>query len=107
MIETPTRRVILGASIFAAGSLLINDGSVAQAPLAPTQACHDGHEATLPQTEGPYFKPSSPERIELLDIISGQRDGQGGKSVDASHENLLGGWDGLLSSRPRHYLDGS
>ena len=67
MIETPTRRVILGASIFAAGSLLINDGSVAQAPLAPTPACHDGHEATLPQTEGPYFKPSSPERIELLE----------------------------------------
>jgi protocatechuate 3,4-dioxygenase beta subunit len=47
--------------------LLINDGSVAQAPLAPTPACHDGHEATLPQTEGPYFKPSSPERIELLE----------------------------------------
>ena len=67
MIDTPTRRVILGAGVFAAGSLLMIDGSVAQAPLAPTPACHDGDEVTLPQTEGPYFKPSSPERIELLE----------------------------------------
>src|SRR6476661_1187977 len=67
MIDTPTRRVILGAGVFAAGSLLMNDGSVAQAPLAATPACHDGDEVTLPQTEGPYFKPSSPERIELLE----------------------------------------
>jgi protocatechuate 3,4-dioxygenase beta subunit len=67
MIDTPTRRVILGAGVFAAGSLLMVDRSVAQAPLAPTPACHDGDELTLPQTEGPYFKPSSPERIELFE----------------------------------------
>jgi protocatechuate 3,4-dioxygenase beta subunit len=67
MIDTPTRRVVLGAGVFAAGSLLMIDGSVAQAPLAPTPACHDGDELTLPQTEGPYFKPSSPERIELFE----------------------------------------
>ena len=67
MIDTPTRRVILGAGVFAAGSLLMIDGSVAQAPLAPTPACHDGDEATVPQTEGPYFKPSSPERTELFE----------------------------------------
>ena len=67
MIDTPTRRVILGAGVFAAGSLLMTDGSVAQAPLAATPACHGGDEVTLPQTEGPYFKPSSPERIELLE----------------------------------------
>ena len=35
--------------------------------MPPTPACHDGDEATLAQTEGPYFKPSSPERIELLE----------------------------------------
>ena len=67
MIDIPTRRVILRAGVFAAGSLLMSDGSVAQAPLAPTPACHDGDELTLPQTEGPYFKPSSPERIELFE----------------------------------------
>jgi protocatechuate 3,4-dioxygenase beta subunit len=67
MIDTPTRRVVLGAGVFAAGSLLMADGSVAQAPLAPTPACHDGNDATVPQTEGPYFKPSSPERTELFE----------------------------------------
>ena len=73
MIDTPTRRAILGAGVFAAGSLLAIDDSVAETPLAPTPACHDGDEATLAQTEGPYFKPSSPERIELLEEgIAGQ-----------------------------------
>jgi len=67
MIATPTRRVILGAAVFAPGSMLAIDRSLAQAPLAPTPACHDGDEVTLPQIEGPYFKPSSPERIELLE----------------------------------------
>jgi protocatechuate 3,4-dioxygenase beta subunit len=67
MIDTPTRRDVLGAGVFAAGSLLMADGSVAQAPLAPTPACHDGDDATVPQTEGPYFKPSSPERTELFE----------------------------------------
>ena len=67
MIDTPTRRDILGAGVFAAGSLLMTDGSVAQAPLAPTPACHDGDDATVAQTEGPYFKPSSPERTELFE----------------------------------------
>jgi protocatechuate 3,4-dioxygenase beta subunit len=67
MIDTPTRRLVLGAGVFAAGSLLMADGSVAQAPLAPTPACHDGDDATVPQTEGPYFKPSSPERTELFE----------------------------------------
>src|SRR5258706_8780493 len=67
MIDTPTRRAVLGAGVFAAGSLLRIDGSVAQAPLSPTPACQDGGEATLRQTEGPFFKPSSPERVELLE----------------------------------------
>ena len=73
MTDTPTRRVVLGAGIFAAGSLLTIDRSVAQAPLPPTPACHDGDDATLRQTEGPFFKPSSPERVELLETgMAGQ-----------------------------------
>ncbi|UPJ48858.1 intradiol ring-cleavage dioxygenase [Bradyrhizobium sp. 200] len=73
MIDTPTRRVVLGAGVFAAGSLFAIDSSVAQAPLAPTPACQDGDEVTLRQTEGPYFKPSSPERVELLEAgMAGQ-----------------------------------
>ena len=78
MIDTPTRRAVLGAGalgagVFAAGSMLAIDGSVAQAPLPATPACHDGDEATLPQTEGPFFKPSSPERAELFEAgMAGQ-----------------------------------
>jgi protocatechuate 3,4-dioxygenase beta subunit len=73
MIDTPTRRTILGAGAFAAGSLLGIGSGTAQAPLVPTPACHDGDEPTLAQTEGPFFKPSSPERIELIEAgMAGQ-----------------------------------
>ncbi|MFI6166298.1 dioxygenase [Nocardia sp. NPDC051052] len=34
--------------------------------LQPTPACHDGDAATVPQTEGPYFKPDSPLRSDLV-----------------------------------------
>ena len=57
----------------AAGSLLGIGSGVAQAPLSPTPACHDGDEPTLAQTEGPFFKPSSPERVELIEAgMAGQ-----------------------------------
>jgi protocatechuate 3,4-dioxygenase beta subunit len=73
MIDTPTRRAVLGAGVFAAGSLLGIDGSLAQAPLAATPECRDSDEVTLRQTEGPYFKPSSPERAELVEAgMAGQ-----------------------------------
>lgn len=67
MIDTPTRRMVLGAGVFAAGSLLTIDVAVAEAPLALTPQCHDRDAATLAQTEGPYFKPSSPKRVELIE----------------------------------------
>ncbi len=35
--------------------------------LAPTPACDDHDEPTPRQTEGPYFKPDSPERSSLLE----------------------------------------
>ena len=73
MTDGPTRRAVLGAGVFAAGSLLAVDRSVAEAPLPATPACHDGDEATLRQTEGPFFKPSSPERTALLETgMAGQ-----------------------------------
>ena len=34
---------------------------------APTPQCHDGDEATIRQTDGPYFKPSSPQRADLVE----------------------------------------
>ncbi|PXX71504.1 dioxygenase-like protein [Nocardia tenerifensis] len=41
------------------------------ADLEPTPACHDGDAPTIAQTEGPYFKPNSPERSDL--VIPGAR----------------------------------
>jgi protocatechuate 3,4-dioxygenase beta subunit len=62
-----TRRGVLTSGAFAAGSLLGLEPSLGQAPLDPTPECHDGDVPTLRQTEGPFFKPSSPERVELIE----------------------------------------
>ena len=35
--------------------------------LPTTPACGDGDDATPPQTEGPFFKPASPERTSLVE----------------------------------------
>jgi protocatechuate 3,4-dioxygenase beta subunit len=67
MTGLPTRRAVLGAGAFVAGSLFAIDRGAAEAPLPPTPACHDSDEATQQQTEGPYFRPSSPERVELFE----------------------------------------
>jgi protocatechuate 3,4-dioxygenase beta subunit len=67
MFDRPTRRRVLGAGAFAAGSLFGIGAGFAQKQLLPTPACHDGDEPTLAQTEGPFFKPSSPERTELIE----------------------------------------
>ena len=67
MVDFPTRRSLLATGAFTAGGVLSLDVALAQAPLNPTPACHDGDAATLRQTEGPFFKPSSPERAELIE----------------------------------------
>ena len=72
-VDSPTRRTVLGAGAFAAGSLLGIGSGIAQAPLPPTPECRDSDDVTLQQTEGPFFKPSSPERMELLETgMAGQ-----------------------------------
>jgi protocatechuate 3,4-dioxygenase beta subunit len=38
--------------------------------LAPTPACDDGHGVTAAETEGPYFKPSSPAKSDLRADVS-------------------------------------
>lgn len=43
------------------------------ATVAPTPECVDDDDATPSQTEGPYFKPSSPERADLRSGVSGSR----------------------------------
>jgi protocatechuate 3,4-dioxygenase beta subunit len=64
--DFPTRRALLASGVLAASGFLTLDTSLAQ-PLSPTPECRDADEPTLRQTEGPFFKPSSPERAELIE----------------------------------------
>jgi protocatechuate 3,4-dioxygenase beta subunit len=67
----PTRRNVLVAGALAATSFALEEA--AAQPLAPTPQCHDGDEPTVRQTEGPYFKPSSPQRADLVEPHSRAR----------------------------------
>ncbi|HSL78755.1 MAG TPA: intradiol ring-cleavage dioxygenase, partial [Pseudolabrys sp.] len=75
MLETKStrRRFLLNTGILAAGWELSSAGAVLSQELAPTPACHDGDEPTIRQTEGPFFKPKSPERSDLREPGAGGR----------------------------------
>jgi len=76
-----TRRRFLGVSVGVPAALAITSvivelpGAAAQGSrIEPTPACGDGGPTTPSQTEGPYFKPSSPLRVSLLEPgLSGPR----------------------------------
>ena len=59
------RRFLLNTGILAAGSELSCADVVLSQELAPTPFCHDDNEPTVRETEGPFFKPRSPERSDL------------------------------------------
>jgi protocatechuate 3,4-dioxygenase beta subunit len=64
----PSRREIIARAL-AAGSLGVSahpDALLAE-ELSPTPACHDGDEPTLPEIEGPFYKPRTPERADLTE----------------------------------------
>ena len=76
------RRRLVGAIIAAPDFTLVACGKAGEAlgqavpttptTLSPTPACDDGDdEATIAQTEGPYFTASSPERTNLLAGVTG------------------------------------
>ncbi|WP_157247735.1 carbohydrate-binding protein [Nonomuraea typhae] len=68
-----SRKTLLKAAFIAAPVPLLATGAPALArtvwaeggPLEPTPFCEDGDDPTIPQTEGPYFKPNSPRRSTL------------------------------------------
>jgi protocatechuate 3,4-dioxygenase beta subunit len=61
----PSRREFLGVILGVSAASGLAPSVLAQTTLTPTPAC--GGPATPTQTEGPYFKPSSPERVSLLE----------------------------------------
>jgi hypothetical protein len=60
----PTRRRLIATGAFAASGFVFANDAFAQ-DLSPTPSCHDGDEPTMPETEGPFFKPKSPRRSDL------------------------------------------
>jgi protocatechuate 3,4-dioxygenase beta subunit len=60
-----TRRYVLISGALASTALSLTQSAFGQAQLSPTPACRDGEAATARQTEGPFFKPSSPARGDL------------------------------------------
>jgi protocatechuate 3,4-dioxygenase beta subunit len=73
--DDPTRRGFLLTTALAGFGLAAGDAA-GQAGLMPTPACDDG--PTVRQTEGPFFKPRSPERSDL------REPGMSGRAVELS-----------------------
>jgi protocatechuate 3,4-dioxygenase beta subunit len=70
------RRFLQMAAMAAAGlnvAPIAAERAVAQNELAPTRACHDGDPPTVPEIEGPFYKPKSPERADLAEPAAGSR----------------------------------
>jgi protocatechuate 3,4-dioxygenase beta subunit len=66
MSNHPDRRRLLAGSFATCVALKLGEHTArAQAELVPTPACGDHDEPTIRQTEGPFFKPRSPERSDL------------------------------------------
>ena len=62
----PSRREFLGVVLGVSAAGALGAPALAQTTRPPTPAC--GAQGSTPsQTEGPYFKPSSPERVSLLE----------------------------------------
>ncbi|MGC2159584.1 MAG: hypothetical protein WA662_24820, partial [Pseudolabrys sp.] len=65
-LSKPTRRrFLLNTGLLATGWELARADIGLTQELAPTPSCRDGDEPTVRQTEGPFFKPKSPERGNL------------------------------------------
>jgi protocatechuate 3,4-dioxygenase beta subunit len=67
-----TRRKFLLSGAAAGGLAAAPDFSFAQ-QLSPTPECKDGHEPTQRQSDGPFYKPRSPQRADLREPGSAGR----------------------------------
>ena len=66
MTDTTRRGLLLTGAFAATGLALRTDQGLAQG-LPPTPECRGNEAATIRQTEGPFYKPKSPERADLIE----------------------------------------
>jgi protocatechuate 3,4-dioxygenase beta subunit len=59
------RQLLASGALAATGFLLAPNEGFARQLLPPTPACPEGVKPTLRETEGPFFKPKSPQRSNL------------------------------------------
>lgn len=117
---TTRRRFLLDAGMLAAGCELFCADTVWSHELTPTPFCHDGDEPTAHETEGPFFKPKSPERGELREQGTGARQLElsgfvltrschplGGAVVDLWHADERGEYDNVGFRYRGHVRTGS
>ncbi len=66
MARHSRRDILIGSGLALAGFALPSNLVLAQgAELPPTPECRDAHDVTPRQTEGPYYTPNTPERMNL------------------------------------------
>jgi protocatechuate 3,4-dioxygenase beta subunit len=100
------RRFLLDTGVLAAAWELSRAEHALAQGLAPTPSCRDGDAPTARQTEGPFFKPKSPERTDLREAGAGGRQFElsgfvltrgcrplGGAIVDLWHADEKGEYD--------------
>jgi hypothetical protein len=67
-MHRPSRRQMLCDALAAGGAgLAAYPNAVFAQELAPTPECRDGDEPTVRQMDGPFYKPQSPERADLVE----------------------------------------
>jgi protocatechuate 3,4-dioxygenase beta subunit len=67
-VPDPSRRLLLSSALAASGFGLAGQSNTALAQdLVPTPACDDGDAPTVRQMDGPFYKPQSPERSDLVE----------------------------------------
>jgi len=119
-LSKPTRRrFLLDTGMLAAGwELSCADAALTQ-ELAPTPSCHDGDEPTVSETEGPFFKPRSPERSDLREpgardrrfelsgvVLSRSCRPLRGATVDLWHADEKGEYDSIGFRYRGHVITG-
>jgi protocatechuate 3,4-dioxygenase beta subunit len=113
------RRFLLNSGILAAAwELCCADAALTQERV-PTPICHDGDEPTASETEGPFFRPRSPERGDLREpgarghhfelsgvVLSRSCRPLGGAVVDLWHADEKGEYDNVGFRYRGHVITG-